>query len=833
MTASDAPEGDETDPSPVLPTHRRSTFEPPTGVPAPKQDALGVDDDALAAALAEELGRVTRTGAIPVPPPTEPGLDTAPERPANVEFVGSATPEPPVWSLDEVPAADSAAPAAPPAATPFTPPVRQSLPDDALAQWIGDGATLESIELLEREMSLRKQDAASFVEWEQSMLALGTPEALGAVDHARTGFADVLQTSTGTIPTVTPHAPTSEPTSSSEPEPEPLRAETDQAGALNAEQLADLALAPAPQSAPFADIPPPPGEPEAAEWSAEHPEVAAGIPELIEPHDVGAVSTPLLDGEKFESFLAAAAGGEEEQQTDAAEPDHAEAFPLAVYDPNEHVPETIDMESPRAFRVELAGLEPSPIEQRIGRSARLFWMWFAANSSVVSVGLGAVIFSLGVSLRQAVIATVVGVSISSLPLGIGALAGKRSGQPTMVVSRATFGLLGNILPALLSLLTRIFWGAALLWLLVLGVAAVNDSTQALALDSATLGYASLGVAFLLIAVIAYLGYGLIARVQATLTIVSSVLVVAFIMLSWPAVNLRAAMRVGDGDWMLVATGAVLVFSVLGLVWAMSSADVARYQNPHSSSAGSMLWSWAGAAIPAFVLIAYGSLLAASDPELLGGLLDEPIETLTLLAPAAVVYGMLAALGVGLLSGTIMTIYSGGFALQALGLRAPRSAVATVVAVLTVVAAAGILAAVADFNELVRDLATTIAVPVAAWVGVFSAELMMRSRRYHAVSLLKRGGVYADFRWVNLVTLVVATAVGYAFTNAAVSWLTWQGYGWSLIGIEPDTVLAATDLGVIGALVLALLVTVVAGKPGINRQERAEAVQPVTESRELD
>ena len=50
------------------------------------------------------------------------------------------------------------------------------------------------------------------------------------------------------------------------------------------------------------------------------------------------------------------------------------------------------------------------------------------------------------SLRQAIVAILAGVALSFLPLGLGTLAGKWSGQPTMVVSRATFGHVGNILP---------------------------------------------------------------------------------------------------------------------------------------------------------------------------------------------------------------------------------------------------------------------------------------------------------------------------------------------------------------------------------------------------
>lgn len=609
----------------------------------------------------------------------------------------------------------------------------------------------------------------------------------------------------------------------------------DDAGQLNAAQLADLALAPAPLSMPYSDIPPPSVGEAGDEWVLDQGQTISGsgdgIPALIEPDAFapGDAQQAVASANDFDSFLAGAvtAGPAEDEPPIGAEyeaTDEGQPFPLAVYEQGEVVPETIDLEAPRAFRVELAGLEPTPVEQRVGRSARLFWMWFAANSSVISVGLGAVVLSLGMSLRQAVIATLIGVSVSSLPLGIGALAGKRSGQPTMVVSRATFGLIGNGLPALVALLTRIFWGAVLLWLLALGVAEIGG-TDAVALDPSTLALIGLGAAVLLVALIAFFGYGLIARVQAVVTIVATVLVVGFIMLSWPAVDLRAAMRVADGDWMLLATGAVLVFSVLGLAWAMSSADVARYQNPHSSSGGSMLWSWAGVALPAFALIAYGSLLAASSPDVLEGLLEQPIETLTLLAPAVFVYPMLAVIALGLLSGAIMTVYSGGFALQALGVRAPRSIVVIIVAVLTGAAAAGILVAVTGFDELVRDLVTTVAVPVAAWVGVFSAELMMRSRRFHSESLLRRGGVYADFRWVNLTTLLVASAVGYAFTNASVAWLSWQGFGWPLIGAGGDSVLAETDLGVAGALVLALLVTVATAKPGINTQERDSDGEP--------
>src|SRR5690606_9024613 len=143
-------------------------------------------------------------------------------------------------------------------------PVRQSLPDEALLKWIGDGATLEAMGQLEREMSLRQRDAVAFSAWEQSMVALGTAEELDALGHARAGFSDVMDPTIGSIPSIPPAAhqavseqkPVEELTPDQQPldelAPEPVSFDRGGAAVLNEEQLADLALAPAPSSLPYA-----------------------------------------------------------------------------------------------------------------------------------------------------------------------------------------------------------------------------------------------------------------------------------------------------------------------------------------------------------------------------------------------------------------------------------------------------------------------------------------------------------------------------------------------------------------------------------------------------
>ncbi|HEV7950654.1 MAG TPA: hypothetical protein VGP24_12890, partial [Glaciihabitans sp.] len=122
--------------------------------------------------------------------------------------------------------------------------------------------------------------------------------------------------------------------------------------------------------------------------------------------------------------------------------------------------------------------------------------------------------------------------------------------------------------------------------------------------------------------------------------------------------------------------------------------------------------------------------------------------------------------------------------------------------------------------LVRDVATTLAVPVAAWVGLFAADTLIRSQPVHGPSLLTRGGVYPAVRWGNLVMFVVITVIGLGLTTATVTGLSWEGYLFSAANIPLGGDIAQTDIGVLVALLLAFAVPIVTGIPAVRRQERS-------------
>jgi nucleobase:cation symporter-1, NCS1 family len=474
--------------------------------------------------------------------------------------------------------------------------------------------------------------------------------------------------------------------------------------------------------------------------------------------------------------------------------------------------------NPPALRVEASALEPTPVALRAGRSIRLFWLWFAVNASIVSVGLGGVLVGLGMSLRQAILSALVGVAMSFLPLGLGTLAGKWSGQPTMVVSRATFGIVGNLLPAILAVVTRLLWAAVLLGMLGTGATAgLRASGLAPGADPLALSGVIASVGLVLAAVVAGFGYGLIAIVAAAASILAGLLVVLVIVLTAPALDMGTALAIPDGDWSLVLTGAVIVFSLVGLAWANSSGDLARYQAKGTIGAGAVLFASLGATVPSFALIAWGAALASSDPQLGAALASDPIGAVAGILPAGL--GLPLAVALSLLAAAALALYSGGFALLATGLRTSRPMGVLIGVVLTGAIAAPLVAAAPSFDVLLRDVLTTVAVPVAAWAGIFGAETMIRTRRVHSPSLLQSGGVYPPVRWVNTVTLIVASIVGWGFTSASLAGLDAQGFLWGLVGASAP--LADSDAGVIVALLLGLLTPIAVGIPAVKRLQAAE------------
>ena len=118
--------------------------------------------------------------------------------------------------------------------------------------------------------------------------------------------------------------------------------------------------------------------------------------------------------------------------------------------------------------VELNSTNVISENERGGKARSLFWPWAAANVSLLALGYGGLFLDLfNISFWQAVVAACVG-TISSFGLvAVSSIAGKRSNAPTMTLSRAAFGVKGNVLPGFLSYLTFVGWETVLVALATL------------------------------------------------------------------------------------------------------------------------------------------------------------------------------------------------------------------------------------------------------------------------------------------------------------------------------------------------------------------------------
>src|ERR671939_43366 len=198
-----------------------------------------------------------------------------------------------------------------------------------------------------------------------------------------------------------------------------------------------------------------------------------------------------------------------------------------------------------ALALETRGIEVVEEADRKGRPRDLFWPWFAANISALGIAYGAFVLGFGVSFWQGLVAAVVGTAFSFLLVGFVALSGKSASVPTMIVSRAAFGVQGNALPTAVSYVLLVGWETALTALATLATATVFDR---LGVGG---GNPTKVVAFLVVAAVVVtagvLGFDVILRLQTLLTIALGVLTVIYIVLTANDVHWNAVKSLPSGS----------------------------------------------------------------------------------------------------------------------------------------------------------------------------------------------------------------------------------------------------------------------------------------------
>ena len=469
------------------------------------------------------------------------------------------------------------------------------------------------------------------------------------------------------------------------------------------------------------------------------------------------------------------------------------------------------------FELELNGPNLIQESERSGTAKSLFWPWCGANVSLLALSYGAFFLGFGISFKQAAVAAVVGTLLSFLVVGVSSLAGKKSNAPTMILSRAAFGVKGNVVPGILSYLVFVGWETVLVSLATLATGTVFTRVGHIDHNlSLIIGFL---IAVSLTVIGGVLGFSTIMRIQKWLTLITVVMTIIYIWLTIDSVNWQALTAIKDGNFQGFIGALIFGITGIGLGWVNSAADYSRYL-PRSVSSNSVVgWTVLGASIVPIILVIYGSALAGSSKELSDAIAMDPIGALTTLLPTwyLIPFALVAILG--LVGGAILDLYSSGLTLVSIGLPVKRYQAACLDGLIMTIGTIYLVWIAKDFLGPLQGFLITLGVPVAVWSAIFVADVILRQRDYVDAELFDARGRYGSWNFTSIGLLAIGSFIGFGFvTNTFASWLNWQGYLLFLIGGK-DGAWAYSNIGILFALIIGFFGHIILGRGRIRSQER--------------
>jgi nucleobase:cation symporter-1, NCS1 family len=446
----------------------------------------------------------------------------------------------------------------------------------------------------------------------------------------------------------------------------------------------------------------------------------------------------------------------------------------------------------QVWAVELHGIEPISDQDRHGRPFELFWIWFAANIGILGIVYGAILSAAGLNLWQSALVAFTGSAGSFLLVGALSVAGKWGGAPGLTLSRAPFGVRGNLGPTLLSWISLVGWETI----------SVITATYALLGLFAIFGLppntiwtiVSLILVALLVVAAGLLGHATLVWIQRAATWIFGLLTLVIVIFLIGNTNWTEVIGARPGPW---DSGVLATLSIVaagtGIGWINAGADYARYLPRRFRARSIVFWTTFGSTVPLFILIMVGVLLSTR----VGGLASSanPVQDIGNSLPSwmAIPY-LLTAIG-GLIVAADLSIYSSGLNLLAMGLNVARYKTVILDGILMIAGSILVMLVAQSFFGPFESFLQLLADGLAAWGAIFLVDMLLR-RSYDGKGLMdggRRGPYYytGGIHWPAGIAWILGILVGLAFTTSP--WFT---------GPFAKGVFAASSLGYILGFVVA-------------------------------
>ncbi|MFJ4346534.1 purine-cytosine permease family protein [Pseudomonas sp. NPDC089401] len=397
------------------------------------------------------------------------------------------------------------------------------------------------------------------------------------------------------------------------------------------------------------------------------------------------------------------------------------------------------------MRIETRSIEFVPHSERYGRPRRLFTVWFSSNLQVTALMVGTLGVASGLSLMWTLAGLVVGCLLGTLFMAAHSAQGPHLGVPQMIQSRAQFGVFGAAIP-LLVMVT-----AAVLFMAASGVL-LRDPLKALLPVSDDQAIVIVGVLTMIIGVV---GYELIHRLGAWMSLLSSVVFGSALVVLLVRAGVSATAQVDAGGFSMPVFNLVIAQAASWtLGYGPYVADYSRYLPADVRTRDTFWTTYFGCALGSLGMMALGATLAAVVPAALQ--VDPGTAVASLFGPWARAALLVVALGVvqynvlclysAYMSTT--TIFSGFARLQ----QVRQGSKTLLMALLTVLACAIAVHTQYHFDRFFADILVGQLYLLIPWSAINLVDYYLVQRgRYSIDDLYDAQGRYG--RW-NRGTLIV-------------------------------------------------------------------------------
>ncbi|MCC9307217.1 cytosine permease [Kitasatospora sp. RB6PN24] len=472
--------------------------------------------------------------------------------------------------------------------------------------------------------------------------------------------------------------------------------------------------------------------------------------------------------------------------------------------------------------IETRGIEPVPDHERHGRVRELFPTWVAANISVLLLTMGAalVVFN-SLNFWQVLVVAACAAVVSFGLVGVLSVSGKWGGAPGATLSRATFGVRGNLFPG------------AILWIARFGWETINAVTGAYAvltvlnlLFGIKSNDALIVVTLLLFVACTFLVSGMGRKVlnicnkwSTYLFGLFSVLVLAYLVatIHWGDVFAKPA---GTTAMMVAGVGTI---AAGGISWVPTGPDFTRYL-PHRASGKRIVGATvSGAGLVMVPMVLMGAVMAVATPGLAKA--QDPVSFLGDLLPTWLAVPYLLTAIVGMLLINSLSMYSAGFTAQTMGVKLPRAMAVSINAVISLVAGGLLMLVASSFLGSFITFLILLAVSFSAWIGVYAVDMYRRRSRavrYDAEALMDTGPTsrywyVGGFCWQAMTAWGVALLAGLSFTSC--DWFS---------GPLSSTPIGKYGLGWMATIVVSAVIMAVLPTPRENAPATAEPTPSAAE-----